>query len=95
MYLNEEIIMSRMLEDFCYETNDHLGGVQKLYQFDNKMGASVIKHEHSYGGKLGLWELAVLDGAGEIDYSTPITNDVLGRLTWREVTNTLRQIQSL
>ena len=95
MYLNEEIIMSRMLEDFCYETNDHLGGVQKLYQFDNKMGASVIKHEHSYGGKLGLWEVAVLDGAGEIDYSTPITNDVLGRLTWREVTNTLRQIQSL
>ena len=95
MYLNEDIIMSRMLEDFCYETNDHLGGVQKLYQFDNKMGASVIKHEYSYGGKLGLWELAVLDGAGNIDYSTPITNDVLGRLTWREVTNTLRQIQSL
>lgn len=95
MYLNEDIIMSRLLEDFCYETNDAFGGVQKLYQFDNKMGASVIKHEHSYGGKLGLWEVAVLDGAGNIDYSTPITDDVLGRLTWREVTNTLRQIQSL
>ena len=59
------------------------------------MGASVIRHEHSYGGKLGLWELAVLDADGNIDYSTPITEDVLGRLTWKEVTTTLKQIQKL
>ena len=95
MYMNEEMIMSKLLEDFCYETNDAFGGVQKLYQFDNAMGASVIKHENSYGGKLGLWEVAVLDGAGNLDYSTPITDDVLGRLTWSEVTNTLRKIQQL
>ena len=95
MYMNEDIIMSRNLEDFCYETTDSHGGVQKRYQFDNSMGASVIKHDHSYGGKLGLWEVAVLDEAGDLDYSTSITNDVLGRLTWPQVTSTLRQIQLL
>ena len=38
MYMNEEMIMSKLLEDFCYETNDAFGGVQKLYQFDNAHG---------------------------------------------------------
>jgi len=70
-------------------------GIQRLYQFPNGYGASVIKHEGSYGFDKDLWELAVLDGAGDLDYSTPITNDVLGRLTWEGVYKTLTEIKSL
>jgi len=85
----------RPLNEYCYETNDHYGGVQKLYQFDNHMGASVIRHEGSYGSEEGLWELAVLNEAGSLCYDTPITNDVIGRLTWKEVSKYLRKIQAL
>ena len=93
--MNAEYNFKRPLKDYCYEENDHYGGIQKLYQFDNKMGASVIRHEGSYGFKNGKWELAVLDETGEIDYSTEITNDVIGHLTWAEVSKTLRRIQAL
>ena len=73
----------------------NFGGIQKLYQFDNQMGASVIQHEGSYGYDSGKWELAVLNENGEIDYSTEITNDVIGHLEWKEVSATLRRIQAL
>jgi len=85
----------RPLSEYCYEEVDHYGGVQKLYQFDNKMGASVIRHQGSYGYKQGKWELAVLDEEGNLDYSTEITNDVIGHLEWKEVSALLRRIQAL
>ena len=87
--------MNTQLEEYCYETNNYYGGVQKLYQFDNKMGASVIKHDGSYGGKIGLWELAVLDEKKILDYSTEITDDVIGNLEWKSVSKLLRRIQAL
>jgi hypothetical protein len=70
-------------------------GVKSRIQFDNGYGASVIKHEYSYGGKDGLYELAVLDGDGGITYNTPITDDVKGYLSEDEVTKLLEQIQQL
>jgi hypothetical protein len=63
--------------------------------FKNGYGASVIRHEHSYGGKKGLYELAVLDNEGNLTYDTPVTNDVLGFLSPKEVTDYLIQIQDL
>ena len=82
------------LSEYCYEEAEHYGGIQKLYQFDNKMGASVIRHEGSYGWP-NQWELAVLDENAELDYSTEITNDVIGYLEWKEVSKLLRRIQAL
>jgi hypothetical protein len=39
--------------------------------------------------------LAVLSNEGELTYDTPITNDVLGYLTDRDVTEVLIKIQQL
>jgi len=79
----------------------YLGGTSKIYRFANGYGASVICHPGSYGFEDGLWELAVAlyHGEGEddwrIDYSTPITNDVLGYLTEEQVEETLSAIEAL
>lgn len=70
-------------------------GIQKKYKFENGRGASVIRNPHSYGGEKGLYELAVLDDNGNLDYTTPITNDVIGWLTWEEVIELLRKIKEL
>ena len=75
------------------------GGVQKIYKFDNGYGASVIRSDYSYGGSSGLWELAVLkfddDGDWSLNYSTDITDDVLGYLEWDKVEETLKEIEKL
>lgn len=78
------------------------GGVQKVFRFENGYGASVVKNPYSYGGDEGLWELAVVlvyENEGRLSwkltYDTPITEDVLGWLTWEEVEETLRQIEEL
>jgi hypothetical protein len=72
-----------------------LAGVVGKITFENGYGASVVCHTMSYGGKLGLYELAVLDKQGNLTYDTPITSDVIGYLTPKEVTNYLIKIQEL
>jgi len=72
-----------------------LGGLQCLFRFENGRGASVIRHRESYGGDEGFWELAVLDSSGALDYSTPITSDVLGGLTDDDVACALGRIEAL
>jgi len=81
------------VREFLKETNYYHGGVQHTYKFPNGYGASVIKHEYSYGGTDGLWELAVLDTEDEITYHTPITQDVIGHLTWDNVEKYLQEIK--
>ena len=75
------------------------GAVQKLYKFANNYGASVVKGEHTYGGDEGLWELAVVrfktDGEFNLDYTTPITEDVEGHLTDDAVEELLDKIEAL
>ena len=63
--------------------------------FDNGYGVSVIRGPHSYGGKLGLYEIAVLGRDGFITYETPITSDVIGFLKPEDVTKHMIEIQQL
>jgi hypothetical protein len=87
------------MREFLKETNYPHDGVQHVYEFPNGYGASVIKHDYSYGGKDGLWELAVLnfdlDREGALDYNTDITGDVIGYLSWKNVENYLQEIMEL
>ena len=77
------------------ELDSFYNGVQSRVFFDNGYGASVVKHDYSYGGKDGLYELAVLDKNGELTYDTPITNDVIGYLREVDVTDVMEKIQKL
>ena len=74
---------------------DIYNGVGYVYQFENGYGASVVKHDGSYGGKQGLYEIAVLDSGGDLCYSTPITDDVIGHATEDKVLDTLHRIKML
>ena len=71
------------------------GGTQKIFEFANGYGASVVSHNYSYGGISGLWELAVLDQDGDLVYDTPVTDDVLGYLSEEEVEKHLQAIAAL
>ena len=70
-------------------------GVKSRMTFENGYGVSVVSHTYSYGGKDGLFEIAVLDKDGNLTYDTPVTNDVIGYLTEEDVTDILKQVQEL
>lgn len=77
------------------DLSGHFPSFSKLlyhYEFKNGYGASVLRSSYSFGGDRGLFELAVLKD-GDICYSTPITNNVIGYLTADEVTGYLQQIE--
>jgi hypothetical protein len=76
-------------------------GVQWKFKFPNGYGASVVQFSlaggfgGSYGSESGLWELAVLNADGSLNYDTPITSDVLGYLDEGDVAATLDAIAAL
>lgn len=65
------------------------------YMFSNGFGASVIRNDFSYGGGLGLFEVAVIDSEYEICYDTPVARGVIGYLNEDEVAETLKEIEAL
>ena len=85
----------KQFKDLEFKTHPQLNGIITRITFDNGYGASVVKHEHSYGGDKGLYELAVLGKDGHITYDTPITNDVIGYLRPMDVTDVMEKIQQL
>lgn len=66
----------------------------KHYEFKNGYGASVIRHQYSYGGDKGLYEVAVLKD-DNICYDTPLTTDVIGYCTLAKVADILIKIKNL
>jgi hypothetical protein len=71
-------------------------GIQCRIEFSNGYGASIVKGPYTYGGRDGLFELAVINAeTGEINYDTPITDDVVGYLTEDGVSALLAEIELL
>jgi hypothetical protein len=90
-------IKMKTFKDLKFETiNDgFMIGKKSRIHFDNGYGASVVCHNFSYGGKTGLYELAVLKD-DEIHYNNHIADgDVRGYLNEENVTELLLQIQKL
>ena len=63
--------------------------------FENGYGVSVVSHSYSYGGRDGLFEVAVLDKDGDLTYETSVTNDVVGYLNPEDVTEIMEKVQIL
>lgn len=89
-------------EDNLVETNCVMNGAQYIFRFPNGYGASVVKHDFSYGHEDDLWELAVTkyenssaDAEWDLCYDTPITADVEGFLTDEMVRDLLGKIKGL
>lgn len=78
--------------------DDVLGGVQWVYRFANGYGGSVINHSGSYGVELAVVEWddwLTEDDDYTICYTTPVTGDVLGWLTFDELVSKLGEVQAL
>lgn len=77
------------------------GGEQIIARLPNGYGASIVRHDFSYGGTAGKWELAVISFTGEgpndfdLVYDTPITDDVIGWLSEEEAVEICEQIARL
>lgn len=79
------------------------GGIQYIAKYPNNYGASIVQHSFSYGKDKELWELAVIKYEPnetnihnfDLDYTTSITNDVMGYLTESEVNELLDEIEAL
>lgn len=66
--------------------------------FENGYGASIVKSRSTYGGDIGLYELAVITGneeVWELCYTTEITGDVIGYLSEEDVMILLHRIKNL
>jgi hypothetical protein len=69
------------------------------YRFPNGYGASVI--QHGYGSEEGYYEIAVLkyhsnsNESSTIDYTTPITDNVIGWVHADDIDKHLSEIESL
>ena len=75
--------------------NEIMSGKRCRIHFENGWGASVVSHTFSYGGREGLYELAVLF-EDELHYDNPVAHgDVRGHLTEEEVSELLIEIQKL
>lgn len=72
-------------------------GMQLVFRFDNNYGLSIVCHSFSYGRENNSFEIAVIKFNSEdnknwdIDYSTSITNDVLGYQSKEDVINIIEQ----
>lgn len=89
----EALMKLSQLEKYLIPRSVELG-FQNTYKFPNAYGASLIYTPMSYG-----LELAVLNfedvPEGRIVYDTPITDDVLGNLSWEEAVKALVEIKKL
>ena len=80
--------------------NSIYNGIQRIYHFENGYGASLVKHDFSYGGKEGYWEMALIKFIdGDIsNYEICCREgfeDVMGWLTDEEVEVKLKWIEEL
>lgn len=79
---------------FTPHPNEYFGGKRVEHTFPNGYTASVLTGGHSYSNDDEPYEIAVMSN-GDLDYTTPITDDVLGYLTEQEANDVLAEIEAL
>lgn len=85
----------KTFDDLQFKTTEFSKGIISRIDFENGWGASVVSSQGSYGGKEGLYEIAVLKN-GDLHYDNEVANgDVIGYLNSDQVTEILEKIQKL
>ena len=93
---NMKTFSDLVFKDLKFKYSNSITGVQARITFENGYGASVVKSPYSYGGRMGLYELTILDEKGHIYFPTPISDSgVIGYLKEEDVTEAMRRIQEL
>ena len=60
---------------------EYMGGVARTYEFEGGYNLRVVKHDFSYGGPQGKWEIAVFNSEGDFatrDVWHDLEDDVIG-----------------
>ena len=70
-------------------------GIQAWVPFQNGFQVSVVKHQYSYGGEKGLYEIGVFNAAGRMCDPLGWGDDVKGWLTPQDVEQELKLIEAL
>ena len=77
-----------------YYAKYYKGAKQATMNFENGFGVSVLIGSCFYSNGVDSYELAVLKN-GHLCYDSGLTEDVFGRLSAREVTKIMKQVQQL
>jgi len=86
----------KTFKDLVFKPHPLGPGIQAVMDFENGYGVSVVQTPYSYGGKIGLYEIAVMDSEGQVVYNTPVAAyGVIGYLREEDVTEGMRRIQLL
>lgn len=83
------------IKDLNFKRSTTPKGVFAIINFPNGFGASIVSNDMSYGGRAGLFEVAVIDKNGNLTQDTDITDDVVGWLDEKDVERTLSAIRQL
>jgi hypothetical protein len=83
----------KTFKDLVFKQHSMRIGIHAIMEFKNGYGISVVQTPYSYGGKMGLYEIAVIDKEGEVVYNTPIAEGVIGYLREEDVTQAMERIQ--
>jgi hypothetical protein len=89
---------ARSFSALSFNPRRGLDGIHAVTFFENGYGASVVRGYGTYGNEHGLYELAVIAGdkdGWDLDYETPITDDVEGWLSEERITELLMEIAAL
>jgi len=74
---------------------DLLEGYKRVIEFDNGYGLSIVSHGFSYGGKHGLFEIALLKN-GDMIYDSDLGfSDVIGNLDFAQVAEIIDRISKV
>ena len=85
----------KTFKDLVFKPHSLGNGIQAVIDFENGYGISVVQTPYSYGGKMGLFEIAVIDKDREVVYNTPVAEGVIGYLREEDVTQAMERIQLL
>ena len=69
-------------------------GIQAWVSFRNGFSVSIVKHQFSYGGEKGFYEMGVFDASGSMCDPLGWGDDVKGWLTPEDVEKELELIEA-